>query len=212
MASTFSKLEEELASSSSGEAARFVLERHTRLNSGRVDVEVEKALVDRMSSRTIEDLSSLRMMAHMLILQNETADNETEELCRYIFSKLETPRPFTFEADEFKMHALRLQADLEDRMVLLPQYFSDRNMDCILFFVWEIIDMLESSRVLRKGDSVFDHAAILDTMVLDAAVYGGSYTVFMRKKENPHHLSVATPPPLMTRKRSRKVTMLEGRS
>lgn len=213
MDSTFAQLRQEQETS---EAVRFVLDRHCRLNLERVELEDEKALVDRMSAQTIEDLSSLRLMVHMLILQNETGDNDTEELCRYIFSKLEPARPFVFDSDDFKMHALRLQADLEENAVLLPRYFSDRDMDSVLLFVWEIIEMLESDRVLARGPPDSSREALFPTMVLDAAVYGSSYTVFMRKREDRDEAGTGgtggffAKPATLTRKRARKVTMLVG--
>jgi len=152
-------------------ALSFIWDRHLRMNKTGANHDVERALVDAMDVPTLERLSRVDAMAHMLILQNDSLEDETEELCRYIFSKLALP--FALPRFTLKMHALRLQTDLEENLVTMPDLFSERNVDTVRLYLSEMLENLETSGILADDTLKADEVGA----VVDSVFENGDYTL-----------------------------------
>lgn len=110
----------------------------------------EKRFVDCVFEICPLALPNVRVIAHMLILQNDDEDNYgfVEELARYICLKGDVP--FRFPMFRFKLHALRLQAETTRKQY--EHMLSDRDMGPVMLFVNEMIERLEERKVLVVDD------------------------------------------------------------
>lgn len=110
----------------------------------------EKRFIDSVFEICPLALPNIRVIAHMLILQNDDEDHYgyVEELARYICSKGAVP--FQFPMFRFKLHALRLQAETTHKQY--DAMFSDRDMAPAMLFVSEMIEKLEDRQILVIDD------------------------------------------------------------
>ena len=97
-------------------------------------------------------LADVRVLAHMLLLQNDDEDNYgfALDLCRHICIRAQVS--LALPMFRFKLHALRLQAATMEKPY--NRIFGERDMSGPMFFVDEMIKNLEEQRVLVLNDAL----------------------------------------------------------